>query len=65
MPTTAFGLAHLGGLAAKAAGFFATADPGAARTFGHTALRAVTCTDDRSRDEHAARCGTEIAIAAD
>ena len=33
-------LAHLAGLAAFAADFFATTDPAAARTFGEAALRA-------------------------
>jgi hypothetical protein len=53
-------LAHLAGLAAFAADFFATTDPSAARTFGEAALRADALSSEVSREEQKSRDGIGV-----
>ena len=53
-------LAHLAGLAAFAADFFATTDPAAARTFGEAALRADALSSELPREEQHARDGIGV-----
>jgi hypothetical protein len=55
---TAAQLAHLAELAAFAADYFACTNPGAARTFGDTALQADALSAVLRREESDARYGT-------
>ena len=60
---TAAQLAHLAELAAFAADYFAVSDPGTARMFGDTALRADTLSAEIQRDETEAHNGTAMSFA--
>jgi hypothetical protein len=62
MIMTAAQLAHLAELAAFAADYFAVSDPGTARMFGDTALRADTLSAELHRDENDARNGTAMSF---
>ena len=62
MIVTAAQLAHLAELAAFAADYFACSNPGAARTFGDTALHADALSADLRRKESDARYGTVILV---
>jgi hypothetical protein len=57
---TAAQLSNLAELAAYAAGFFATVDPGAARIFTDAALRADALSVELRLEEHNARTGYEV-----
>jgi len=62
MTMTAAQLAHLAELAAFAADYFAVSDPGTARMFGDTALRADALSAELHRDETEARNGTAMSF---
>ena len=59
---TAAQIAHLAELAAFAADYFASSDPGAARVFGDTALRADRLSAELLREESAALHPIVVAV---
>ena len=59
---TAAQLAYLAELAAFAADYFAVSDPGTARMFGDTALRADTLSTELHHAETEARNGTAMSV---